>query len=485
MRVLCLNPPFLPHYTRASRSPAVTRSGTIYYPIWLAYAAGALEQAGHTVLLLDASATDESMEQLEERILAFAPQMAVLDTSTPSIVEDCKSAAFLFRLFPEIHIVAVGNHVSARPEDALQKGSGFTIAARGEYDDTLVDIANTLERNRDLSNVEGISYISEGQITHNKPRTLIDDMDRLPMLAKIIHDHLRVEDYFFAAARYPMVMMITGRGCPNHCVFCVYPQVMHGRRYRLRSAASVVAEFEYIRTHLPQVREIVIEDDTFTADIERARTITNLLIKDNNRIPWTVNARSNLDLETMKLMRKAGCRTLVVGYESGDEAVLRGMQKGIKLDDQLSFAHNARTAGLLVHGCFMAGNPGESKTSLRRTLTRALELSPDTAQFFPLMVYPGTEAFDWAEHHGYLRKLPWRDWISEDGRHRCVVDTPELSAEDLEEFCDVARSRYYKRPAYLFSRLWLVLRRPAEFPRLWRAFRTFMPTLFKPKRHKS
>lgn len=477
MRILCLNPPFLPRFSRASRSPSVARSGTIYYPIWLCFATGNLEKAGHRVALMDMPARGMTWEVLEKHIADFAPEMVVMSTSTPSIANDCKVAAAIARLLPVKPIVAAGTHVTARPQDAFVPGSGFTIVMRGEYDETVVDLADALEKGRDLSMVAGISYPSDGKLVSTPARPLIEDLDSLPMLGKVIHDHLHVDDYFFAAARYPMIMMITGRGCPNQCIFCVYPQTMHGRRYRLRSPESVAQEFAYIRENLPQIKEIVIEDDTFTADLPRAHEISRLLIATHNRIPWTINVRATLDLETMRLMRRAGCRTLVVGFESGDEGVLKAMHKNITLGDQKQFARDAKLAGLLVHGCFMAGNPGETRQTLQRTLEQALKLDTDTAQFFPLMVYPGTEVFEWASRNGYLRSTVWREWVDEEGKHRCMIDTPELSGVDLEEFCDYARGRYYKRISYIAGRLWLALRRPAEIPRLWKAFWIFLPKL--------
>jgi anaerobic magnesium-protoporphyrin IX monomethyl ester cyclase len=477
MRILCLNPSFLPRFSRTSRSPSVARSGTIYYPIWLCYAAGALEKAGHKVALVDMPARGMNWEALAKRIAEFQPQMVVMGTSTPSIANDCEVAADIARLLPGTPVVAVGTHVTARPQDAFIPGSGFSIVIRGEYDATVVDLAEALEKGRDLGTVPGISYFRNGELVSTADRPLIDDLDSLPMLAQVIHDHLNVDDYFFAAARYPMIMMITGRGCPNQCIFCVYPQTVHGRRYRLRSPESVTEEFAYIRKHLPQVREIVIEDDTFTADIPRARKISELLIAAHNHIPWTINVRATLDLATMRLMRRAGCRTLVVGFESGDEGVLKAMHKNITLEDQNQFARNAKLAGLLVHGCFMAGTPGETRQTLMRTLEQALKLDTDTAQFFPLMVYPGTEAFAWASRNGYLHSTVWRDWVDEEGKHRCMIDTPELNGTDLEAFCDYARLRYYRRLSYIASRLWLALRRPAEIPRLWKAFWTFLPKL--------
>lgn len=179
-------------------------------------------------------------------------------------------------------------------------------------------------------------------------------------------------------------MIFTGRGCPNKCFFCVYPQVFYGRRYRLRSAENVVKEFEYIVKNFPDVKEIGIEDDTFTADLPRARKICKLLIKKgiNKKVNWWANTRVNLDLKTMKLMKKAGCRLIIAGYESGVQELLNNMHKGITIEQSMKYAENSKKAGLLVHGCFMVGFPGETKETMRQTIEFAKKLKPDTAQFF-------------------------------------------------------------------------------------------------------
>ncbi len=150
-------------------------------------------------------------------------------------------------------------------------------------------------------------------------------------------------------------MMITSRGCPFKCSFCVWPQVLHGGGYRTRSADSVAGEFMKIQQYFPQVREIVFEDDTFSVDSNRVQEISRALIKAGNKLPWTANTRANLSLEAMNIMKTAGCRMIIVGYESGSQEILNNVIKGTTVEQNLAFAERARKAGLLVHGCFMGG----------------------------------------------------------------------------------------------------------------------------------
>jgi anaerobic magnesium-protoporphyrin IX monomethyl ester cyclase len=178
-----------------------------------------------------------------------------------------------------------------------------------------------------------------------------------------------VHDYFDAGKLYPFITMISGRGCPNNCSFCVLPQVFYGKRYRFRSAKKVVDEIEYDLELFPDLKEIMFEDDTLTADKNRCADICNEIIDRglNKKISWSANARADLDdLELLKLMKESGCRMLVVGYEFGDQKILDNVRKRLTVEQMRGFARLTKKAGIKVHGCFMVGGRGRRKKRLRR-----------------------------------------------------------------------------------------------------------------------
>jgi len=128
----------------------------------------------------------------------------------------------------------------------------------------------------------------------------------------------------------------------------------------------------------------------------------------------------------------------------------------------------------MVHGCFMVGNRGETHATLEKTLAFAKELNPDTAQFFPIMVYPGTRDFAYFEEKGWITTREWRRWITEDGLHSSVVSNPDLTYEQLVAFCDRARREFYLRPRYIAMKLLEIIRNPAEARRIFKAFGTIV-----------
>lgn len=479
MNILLLNPPFLKKFSRPQRSPAVTKSGTLYFPMWLSYAAGVLQEEGFHVDLIDAPADDYEMPYVLERAKKLAPHLIVLDTSTPSIYNDVEVAGSLKEEFPCSFVVLAGTHVSALPKETLELDKRVDAVARGEYEYTLLDLARTLAGKGDLKGVPGLSFRGENGITHNPNRPYIEDLDKLPFVSKVYKKFLRIENYFNPNALFPMVTIITSRGCPFPCTFCVYPQTLMGRGYRLRSPENVVSELEYIVETFPQAKAIFFEDDTMTINRKRCKELSRLIIERGIKISWTANSRVGLDYETMRIMGEAGCRSLCVGFESGSQGILDNMKKKVKIEEMEVFMGYARRAGILIHGCFMAGLPGETKETLKETLELAKRLNPDTVQFYPVMVYPGTEAYAWYKERDLIITDDFSRWLTPEGLHNTVIKTEGLSPAELVRFCDDARRAFYLRPGYLLYKLGQMIRHPREIRRTAKSARTFLKYLIR------
>jgi len=467
MNLLFFNPPFKGRFSRTSRSPAVTKGGTFYFPIWLAYAAGVAEQSGHRIRLYDAPADRLAVSDVFTLLGDFQPDILVVDTSTPSIYSDAKTAEKFKEQFKDIFVVLVGTHPSALPEQVIEINPCIDAVAVGEYDYTIRDLAKTIELKQPLETVDGLVFRKNEKIVKNPERNKIENLDALPFVSSVYRKYLDYKNYFFAAANYPMVMIMTGRGCPHRCFFCVYPQVFHSRRYRVRSPENVVDEFEYITNNFPKVKEIGIEDDCFSANRSHVRKICELIIERKIRIKWYCNVRGDLDYELLKLMKQAGCRLVTVGFESSSQQVLDNMNKGEKVERYYRFAKDARRAGILVHGCIMVGNPGDNRKTLEQSYEFSKKINCDSMQFYPLYVYPGTEAYVWAKDNGYLKTTDFSQWLTKEGLHNCVLNTPELSSEEMVFLCNDYLKKYHLRPGYIWKKLCQAVMDP------WEGFRTF------------
>lgn len=471
LKVALINPPYLRRYSRSQRSPGVIKSGTMYYPYWLAHAAAVLDAAGFDIDLYDCPAANLDADTLFRRLDAYQPSLCIIESSTASAENDCRVAAEIRRRLPGARVCMVGTHVTALWQETLAAVPEIDFIAIGEYDYIVRDLAEALatpaaspaDAEAGWQAIAGLGFRrADGQAARGPVRPPIEDVDALPWIAPIYKRFLDPRDYYFSLASYPMVMLIGGRGCLAKCTYCVYPQVMHGHQYRTRSPASIVGEMKWVQDHMPEVQEIVFEDDTFTGDRAFAQEVARLVREQGVHLKWFANVRTNVDRETLAHMVDAGFRCCATGFESGDALLLKNMWKGQTVEQAKRFVDNARDLGVLVHGCFMVGFPGETPATMQKTLDLALHLSPDSAQFYPVMPFPGTTYYAWAREHGYLATERFADWLDADGAHRAVLNLPGLTAEDVDRFCAHAYRRFYFRSSYLWAKLRQAVTHPRE-----------------------
>jgi radical SAM superfamily enzyme YgiQ (UPF0313 family) len=308
--------------------------------------------------------------------------------------------------------------------------------------------------------------VKNGKAIVTEPRPPIADLDELPFVSAVYKKHLGealMKKYFYASITWPYIQILTARGCPYNCAFCNSP---FKNSYRARSIQNVADEFDYIRKELPFVKEVMLEDETFPAQKKRTLELCAELAKRKSGVKWSCNARVNTDLETLTAMKSAGCRLLCVGFESAVQTQLNSVSKGTTKDMQSSFMEDTRRAKLLVNGCFILGLPEDTAYSMQATIDFAKELNPNTAQFYPLMVYPGTKAYEWAKEKGYVCTEDFSKWITPEGLHSTTVSRPGLSNDQLLEWCDKARLQYYTGGKYLAKVARQALTNPSEAIRI-------------------
>lgn len=456
-------------FTKSARWFAKSRGRVQRHPDYLCSAAAVVRAAGHAVFFLDAQAKNLPTEALLPRLKSFGPDLIVLQATTPSIDADI-AAALSCKEATHAITVLVGSHVSAEPVDTLDCADGAVDAvAIGEYDYTLRELAGGVA----MKDCLGLAWRDGGRVTCNARRPLIEDLDALPYPA---WDFIDVRDYYDAGKLFPFLTLISGRGCYGRCSFCQLPQVMTGRSYRARGIDNVLGEIAYDRKSFPNLQEIMFEDDTLVSRAGRAR-LTQLceeMIRRKVNISWSGNARVDCnDFETLRLMKRAGCRMLCVGFEFGDRRILDNVEKGTTLEQMRTFAENAYRARIRVHGCFMFGGPGETAESARKTIELAQRLKIDTAQFSGMVAYPGTSFYTWARDNDCLIPRRWRDWVDDNLEQCATVRCPGLSAEQINAFVDEGLRKFYLRPAQMW-RMVRNIRSWADVKAKWHGLRSFL-----------
>lgn len=347
MKIYLLNPPYFPHFFRSARWQDTGRGGTLYYPIWLAYAAALLEKY-HPIRLVDAPAWNWDRKSVIEDVQQYDPELIVIDSSFTSLKNDLEVAGEIKTVCRK-PIVLVGPP-TARFYQSILETSEVDVVARFEYEYTLVDIARAVEDGKGFAGVEGIAYKQDGQIIQTSQREWsgTEGLDAIPFVSQVYKRHLNINDYFLSSSLYPEVQIFTGRGCPHLCTFCAWPETLMGRKYRVRSMSNVLDELEYIENNIPRMREVFFEDDTFTISKQRVREFCRGYDDRKLKIAWACNARATLDYETLDIMKRSGCRLVIVGYESGDDEILKKIKKGVNTDNIRRFAKDARRAGPLT-----------------------------------------------------------------------------------------------------------------------------------------
>lgn len=476
MNILMLNPPYIKDFCRSARWTAKSRGRVQRHPDWMLIAAAVLEKAGHNIKFVDGAAQNLDRQDIKDILVNFRPELVVCHTTTPTIYNDI-SYCRLSKEACNSMTVLIGPHVTVLPEDTFKNAVNCVdIIIRGEYDYVLRDIAN----GADKADIKGISYLDDGNIINNPERELLD-VNELPFPA---WHHIKPQWYRDAGKLYPFLTLISARGCFGRCTFCRDTPVMYGRQLRLRDAEIVIDEIEYDLKLFPQIKEIMFETDTFSAVTEHVQNICEEILKRRLKIKWSCNVRVDMDLKLLPLMKRAGARMLMVGFEFGTQHALDAVKKGVTLEQSKRFSETAHRLGFIQHGCFMVGAPGETEDMVRKTIKFATSLPLDTVQFSGICAYPGTELYEWAKQNGFLIAKDWPEWVDGNGEQITLLDYPQLKKQRIDALIDEGLKRFYLRPTQVFKMAFNI-KGSADLKRKIYGLRSFIDYFLNSKRNKN
>jgi hopanoid biosynthesis associated radical SAM protein HpnJ len=462
LKTLFLNPPSFENFDggASSRWPATREIESYWYPVWLAYPAGMLEGAR----LLDAPPHHVTGEDTIQICKEY--DFLVLFTSTPGFPGDIRLAAAIKKANPKIKIAFVGPHVTVLPEKSLRDCPEIDFIVRKEFDHAVVDFA----KGKPLAEIPSASFLKDGKVVHNPDAPQLQDLDALPHVTEVYRRDLDVTRYNVPFLLYPFVALYTTRGCPAQCTFCLWPQTLSGHPWRKRSTDDVAAEMKKAKEIFPDVKEFFFDDDTF--NIQKARTIELCAKLKPLGLTWSCTSRVTTDYETLKAMKEAGCRLLIVGYESGDPQILKNIKKGATVERARQFTKDCKKLGLVIHGDFILGLPGETHETIERTIAFAKELDVETIQVSFGHAYPGTEFYDHVVKNGFV--IGEAKMVDEGGHQLAHIQYPGLPADDIMAAVNRFYDEYYFRPKAIFR----ILRKAAfdgtERKRLYKEAKAFL-----------
>jgi hopanoid biosynthesis associated radical SAM protein HpnJ len=470
LKTLFLNPPSFENFDggAGSRWPATREIESYWYPVWLAYPTGMLEGAR----LLDAPPHHITAEETIRTCKDY--ELLVLFTSTPGFPGDVRIAEAIKDSNPHIKIAFVGPHVSVLPEKSLMEAKVIDVACRKEFDYSIVEYA----QGKPIEDILGISYRKNGHVVHNPDRPTIENLDALPHVTDVYRRDLDVRRYNVPFLLHPFVSLYTTRGCPAQCTFCLWPQTLSGHPWRKRSTDDVAREMAKAKDYWPYVKEFFFDDDTF--NLQKARTVELCAKLKPLGLTWSCTSRVTTDFETLKAMKEAGCRLLIVGYESGDQQILKNIKKGATIERARQFTKDCHKLGLVVHGDFILGLPGETRETIKNTINFAKELDVETIQVSVAHAYPGTELHEFALKSGFMTS---DTKMVDDGGHQMVqIEYPGLPAAEILEAVHHFYDEYYFRPKAAYRILRKAMFDNSERKRLYKEARTFLK--LRAQRHK-
>jgi len=433
-------------------------------PLGLGYLAAVLEKAGYQVKIFD-SMVEKS--PIIEELNRFKPDLVGISANTPLIKSAWQIASEIKKNL-NVFIVLGGPHPTALPEESLEKPFIDAVAI-GEGEETMLELVQAIKEKISLKGILGLSYKENRKIIHNNPRPLIEELDKLPFPA---YHLFKVDEYSVTQPLRDKPLkkgrafyIMTSRGCPYGCSFCF--KGVYGQTWRPRSAENVILEWEFLVKQM-NAKEIGVQDDLFNFDKKRALKICQLLVEKNlNNIPWITNngIRVNFtDEELLAAMKKAGCKRVAFGVESGDQKILDNIHKKITLEMVKKVFAISKKIKIETMGFFMFGNLGEDEETMEKTIKFSIELDPLVAHFSIATPFPGTDFFQIVEKRGKFLTKDWEEYGILEGK--TVFELGDVKAPLVIKKWHQAYRRFYLRPKRVLKEIfrfnnWLNL--PALF----------------------
>ncbi|MHA1299800.1 MAG: B12-binding domain-containing radical SAM protein [Candidatus Helarchaeota archaeon] len=470
MKVLICNP--------AGKPSKYKRHRLINYtaiPLGLAYIAGVLEKGGHKVRVLDAAVFELTQDQVRNIFKRYSPDVIAFQAFTPLFNYSAQYAKIAKEVLPDVKIIIGGHHVTFLPEQSMQLSPETDFIVRGEGENTVSNLVNALEENEpNLKEITGISYRENGIIKHNKDTPLIENLDDIPWPARHLFPN---NQYHFFGSNMKGTSMVSSRGCNQLCQFCSITK-FYKHRWRKRSAKDVVEEMKYINDKY-KATIIGFMDDCFALDKKRVYDICNEMHAHGlvGKVCWGSALRvETVNYDILRKMRKAGCAMLFFGVESGDQAILDNVHKGITTSKVEAVFKHAKKLGLNTIASLAFGFPGDTFKNCLKTIEWVrTKLRPSFVVWAAATPYPGTPFFDEALEKGWIKEIP-TDW-SEYTMMDPVLELSELSKEDVKNLIKYAYKSMHFNPRYLLGRAIYEIRQGIELYGTLQIFRQFIESV--------
>ncbi len=465
MKAYLINPPAADGVNIVREGRCMQRQGAwtaVWAPISLALIASLLEKEGWEVKISDCIVENISHDGLEELVAGFKPDIAVINAVTPAIKSDLSTCRNIKKGWPSTITAAIGIHPSSLPEECLRMEPGLDFVIRGEPEITVKELAAVVadgKKQNNISGVNGLSYLRDGQLVNESARPGLENLDTLPFPAW----HLIKRDrYILPFTDKPFLLIATSRGCPYSCRFCA-DNAYYGKKLRTRSAKNIVDELSWVKNKFG-ISEFLFWSESFTINKAFAISVIEEIKRRNLNVSWVCNSRvDNVDAQMLRGLKEAGCWMIGYGIESGNQSLLDKMGKGVRLEQIRAAVIESKKAGLEVTGHCVLGYPGETVETIKETIQLTLDLPFNFVQFYCSVPFPGSQLYEEAKQNCWIINDDWAFFE----QNYSVMDTPQLSAEEVMKWRSKAYRMFYTRP----KMVWQILRKIKSLKELFNLFK--------------
>ncbi len=384
--------------------------------------AAALKAQGHDVLVYNPTMAPIDWDDVNTSDLVGLSSTTSTATTAYRFADDLRARS--------IPTVIGGSHVTFMADEALEH---VDYVARGEGGEQfMLELIEALAGERELESIAGLSFKRDGLAVHNPPRAACADLDSLPF------PDLRL---VVGADKIKTVPVMTSWGCPFDCTFCSVT-AMFGKKYRFRSAESVIAELKDKRPQL-----IFFYDDNFAANRKRLKRLLRMMIDEGLAVPWSAQVRTDVvrDRELLELMRDSGCHLVYLGLESVNQKTLDDFEKAQTVDDIRDSIRVLHEYGIKSHGMFVLGADADDVQTVRDTVTFARENRIDTLMLNILTPLPGTRQFQEMDAEGRIFDKRWELYDA----HHVVFEPRRMTPYELQNEVLRGYMRFYSLRTWL------------------------------------
>ena len=395
------------------------------------------KKRGYETLFKDYSLKNETVYDFIRDLRNYEPDFLVLNVASTTLEKDLSILSAARDLLDDTVVIVKGAIFNFSSYSIMQKYPEIDVALRGEIEDAFDEIIQY----NNFKDIKGITYQIDDKIISTDNRELPDNIGTLTIL-----DRQLIDNSFYQRpdTKKPQTIIRVSKGCPNHCFFCL-ASPLNGKIVRYRSPELILEEIKECVT-LYNIRDFIFWSDIFNLNKEWVQKLCRLIIESNLKINFSANTRADsVDVETLNLMKKAGCNLISMGVESGSQELLDKMGKKITLEQVKKTVSMINRAGIQIYAYYVIGLPWETKETIEKTYKFAKKLNTQYASFYTAAALKGTKFYDYINTNRLGEISIEKPYIFPS------VRSYELTSQEIFEYNRKFNKEYYLRPSYILK----------------------------------